>query len=140
MQPEVSQPAVQGSEQLPMPPTQGGERVPALPPLETGIEKGAERVEQVAEARASAADAAAVGAAPQAQAPAAPVADGTITDDTTTPAVAADQDVIEKEWVDKAKQIIASTKDDPHVRSSKVNELQRDYLKKRYGKVLGSDS
>ena len=30
------------------------------------------------------------------------------------PALAGDDDVIEKEWVDKAKQIIAETKDDPY--------------------------
>jgi Txe/YoeB family toxin of Txe-Axe toxin-antitoxin module len=56
----------------------------------------------------------------------------------TTPLVAADEDLIEKEWVDKAKEIIQQTKDDPHTRSQKVNELQRDYLQKRYGKVIGA--
>ena len=56
----------------------------------------------------------------------------------TTPLVAADEDLIEKEWVDKAKQIIEQTRDDPHARTQKVNELQRDYLQKRYGKVVGA--
>jgi len=30
-----------------------------------------------------------------------------------TPLVAADEDLIEKEWVDKAKKIVEATKDDP---------------------------
>lgn len=59
--------------------------------------------------------------------------------DDDTPAVAADDDVIEKEWVDKAKKIIASTKDDPYRREREVGKLQADYLQKRYGKNLGRD-
>lgn len=57
--------------------------------------------------------------------------------DDANPAVAADDDLIEKEWVDKAKKIIAETKDDPYLREREVTRLQADYLKKRYGKELG---
>ncbi len=57
-----------------------------------------------------------------------------------SPAVAADDDLIEKEWVDKAKQIISSTRDDPARREKEVGRLQADYLKKRYGKELGAAS
>jgi hypothetical protein len=53
------------------------------------------------------------------------------------PATAADDDLIEKEWVDKAKKIIADTADDPHRREEAISQLQRDYLRKRYGKELG---
>jgi hypothetical protein len=60
--------------------------------------------------------------------------------DDDLPAVAADEDLIEKEWVDKAKKIIAETKDDPHQREKEVGRLQADYLKKRYGKELGASS
>lgn len=60
--------------------------------------------------------------------------------DDDLPAVAADEDLIEKEWVDKAKQIISSTRDDPARREKEVSRLQADYLKKRYGKELGSPS
>lgn len=60
------------------------------------------------------------------------------TDD--TPAVAADEDLIEKEWVDKAKQIISETRDDPAARERQVGKLQSDYLKKRYGKELGASA
>ena len=57
-----------------------------------------------------------------------------------SPAVASDDDLIEKEWVDKAKQIISSTRDDPARREKEVGRLQADYLKKRYGKELGTAS
>ncbi len=59
-------------------------------------------------------------------------------DDTTVgPTIANDDDVIEKEWVDKAKKIIADTQNDPYRREQEVNKLQIDYLRKRYGKELG---
>ena len=54
------------------------------------------------------------------------------------PSVANDDDLIEKEWVDKAKKVIADTKDDPYRREQEVNRLQADYLAKRYGRQLGS--
>lgn len=57
---------------------------------------------------------------------------------TDTPALASDEDLIEKEWVDKAKKIIAQTKDDPYRREQEVSKLQADYLRKRYGRELGT--
>ncbi len=57
---------------------------------------------------------------------------------TDAPLVANDDDLIEKEWVDKAKKIITETRDDPHRREREVGKLQVDYLKKRYGKDLGA--
>ena len=54
------------------------------------------------------------------------------------PVVAGDDDLIEKEWVDKAKKIILETRDDPFKREQEVNRLQADYLRKRYGKELGN--
>lgn len=134
MQPETNRAPV-GPEQLPMPPVPNGERIPTLPTPEGGIESGADRKEQTAEATAAAADVAATGA------PTMPLAQSdpaSTTTTTTSPLVAADEDVIEKEWVDKAKQIVEKTKNDPHARANGVNELQKDYLKKRYGKVLGA--
>ncbi|MCB9819870.1 hypothetical protein H6796_01000 [Candidatus Nomurabacteria bacterium] len=61
-----------------------------------------------------------------------------VTDDNLGPAVANDDDLIEKEWVDQAKKIIAQTRDDPHAQEAQVGRLQEDYLQKRYGKTLGS--
>ena len=52
------------------------------------------------------------------------------------PVQAADDDIVEKEWVDKAKKIVAQTKDDPYNQEKEVSKLQADYLKKRYGKEL----
>lgn len=54
----------------------------------------------------------------------------------SNPPVASDDDVIEKEWVDKAKKVIAETKDDPYKQEQEVHKLQADYLKKRYGKEV----
>lgn len=54
------------------------------------------------------------------------------------PLVANDDDLIEKEWVDKAKKIIVETKDDPYKREQEVGRLQADYLRKRYGRELGA--
>lgn len=59
----------------------------------------------------------------------------TVSDD--MPIIAADEDLIEKEWVDRAKKIIAETKDDPYKREQEVKRLQVDYVKKRYGKSIG---
>jgi len=141
MQPENSHNAPQGAEITPAPPSVGPENIPSLPSLEAAPLKGMERFEQAAEAGARASDAAASAstAATVAQ-PAAPVQApiDPVAPPSSTPLVAADEDLIEKEWVDKAKEIIQQTKDDPHARTAKVNELQRDYLQKRYGKVVGA--
>ena len=65
----------------------------------------------------------------------------TIINDTTTivnsPIIANDDDLIEKEWVDRAKKIVSETRDDPHKQEEAVSKLQVDYLKKRYGREIG---
>ena len=77
---------------------------------------------------------------PTAPLPAAPVAPQTQppTSDPVddNPLVAADEDLIEKEWVDRAKKIIADTKHDPYEQEQAINRLQADYQKKRYGREL----
>jgi hypothetical protein len=119
---------------MPLPPAPNAERVPVMPAPEQGIERTAERKEQAAEARAAVSDFAAPVAA------ATPAVDPVQSDASATagPVVAANDDVIEKEWVDRAKDIVAKTKDDPHARADQVNTLQKDYLQKRYGKVIGA--
>jgi hypothetical protein len=52
------------------------------------------------------------------------------------PMIADDVDVLEKEWVDKAKRIVSATKDDPHQQEKEVSKLQADYLMKRYNKKI----
>jgi hypothetical protein len=58
--------------------------------------------------------------------------DGTV----PTPPIADDVDLIEKEWVYKAKEIVARTKDDPYNQNKQMNQVKADYLKKRYNKEL----
>jgi hypothetical protein len=47
-----------------------------------------------------------------------------------------DNDLIEKEWVNKAKQIVERTRDDPYKQSEDLTIFKADYLKKRYGKTI----
>lgn len=58
------------------------------------------------------------------------------TADLGAPLVAADEEVIEQEWVQKAKKIVADTKDDPYRQEQEVGRLQAEYIKKRYGKDI----
>ena len=103
---------------------------------EKGLEEGAEKKERVSEAAAAIADSGFPTTLPT------PVVDDTTQDVTTTiaqnnaqgtPLVANDDDLIEKEWVDKAKKIITETKEDPYSREEAVNKLQKEYQQKRYG-------
>ena len=73
-------------------------------------------------------------APPAVQAP----ASTTSTDD--TPLIAGDDDLIEKEWVDKLKRIITLTRDDPYERARVIAQLQADYLKKRYNREMGQSN
>lgn len=67
---------------------------------------------------------------------AAPVAAPT----TATPAHAEDVDVIEKEWVDAAQDVVKKNADDPQKEEEGFEDLQVDYLKKRYGKDIKKPS
>lgn len=49
------------------------------------------------------------------------------------PEVAADQDAIEPEWVEKAEQVVTATAGNPYEEEEGIEALQIDYLKKRYG-------
>lgn len=55
-----------------------------------------------------------------------------------SPSIANDDDLIEKEWVEKAKKVLSETKDDPYRREQEVSRLQEDYIMKRYGRKLGT--
>jgi hypothetical protein len=46
---------------------------------------------------------------------------------------AADQDIIEPEWVNKAEQVVANTAGNPYAEEEGIEDLQIDYLKQRYG-------
>ena len=56
------------------------------------------------------------------------------------PDIAADIDVIEKEWVDKAEAIIAKTVGDPHAEEEEIEDLTIDYMKKRYDKDVSKSN
>lgn len=52
----------------------------------------------------------------------------------TLPPAAQDNDLIEKEWVEKAKQIVEHTRDNPYEQQRALAEMKADYMKKRYNK------
>jgi hypothetical protein len=52
------------------------------------------------------------------------------------PTAADDGDLIEKEWVNKAKEIVARTIDDPYKQSKELTVFKADYMQKRYGKSI----
>lgn len=54
------------------------------------------------------------------------------------PEAAADSDLIEKEWVLKAKQIVEKTAEDPFAQSEELGKMKSEYLKKRYNKDIGT--
>lgn len=125
-------------EQLATQERRNAEKTPILDTPENTVADGVEAYERKSEADAIRADIGLTTVLPT------PVI-GTTTDDTAddtnlsnNPAVANDDDLIEKEWVDKAKKIVAETRDDPHLQDEKVNKLQADYLKKRFGRELGA--
>ena len=57
-----------------------------------------------------------------------------------TPSMAADNDLIEKDWVEAAKRIINDNKQDPYMQSKAMTALRQDYMKKRYGKDIRTAS
>lgn len=65
-----------------------------------------------------------------------PALTATPTGVSSLPAIADDNDLIEKEWVDKAKQIVNQTKEDPHLQNKEIGKMRVDYLKKRYNKEV----
>lgn len=53
-----------------------------------------------------------------------------------SPQIADDVDLIEKEWVEKAKEIVEKTKENPYLQNKAISEIKADYIKKRYNKDL----
>lgn len=132
---EPRQDAAPGRGELPISPVPGIESpLGAGPEVKTGATVEQHPVSQ------------SVGAAQQAVQAAMPVlptpvtatmSDDAASADVTLPIVANDDDLIEKEWVDKAKEIIATTKDDPYRREQEVSKLQIEYIRRRYGREIG---
>lgn len=78
--------------------------------------------------------------APSASAPTTPVPDPAVTQAAVAAAsddlAADDADLIEKEWVSRAKTIVEQTKNDPHLQNKQMNKMKAEYIKKRYNKDL----
>jgi Txe/YoeB family toxin of Txe-Axe toxin-antitoxin module len=55
------------------------------------------------------------------------------------PSMADDVDLIEKEWVERAKQIVEQTKHDPYQQNEAMMKMKTDYLKKRYNRDIKRD-
>ena len=58
---------------------------------------------------------------------------------TTRDLKAADGDLIEKEWIHRAKAIVDKTKDDPHQQKSEMSKVKADYIQKRFNKAVKTD-
>lgn len=54
-------------------------------------------------------------------------------------AAAQDGDRIEKEWVDKAKAVIAHTQDDPFRQKDQMSRVKAEYIQKRFNKTIKTD-
>jgi hypothetical protein len=50
-----------------------------------------------------------------------------------------DTDLIEKEWVDKAKRIVERNRDDPYKQSEEITGVRAEYMKKQYNKTIKLD-
>lgn len=59
-----------------------------------------------------------------------------IDESSTFPQIADDNDLIEKEWVQSAKKIVARTSNDPHLQNQVISRFKADYLKKRFNKDI----
>ena len=52
------------------------------------------------------------------------------------PATARDIDLMEDEWLKDLKRMVVETKGDPYAREVRFKEMQMDYLKKRYNRII----
>ncbi|PJE65447.1 hypothetical protein COU91_01570 [Candidatus Saccharibacteria bacterium CG10_big_fil_rev_8_21_14_0_10_47_8] len=78
--------------------------------------------------------------------PAAPPPVAPVADDTSQPVSSAtrdlhaeESDLIEKEWVQRAKHIVSSTQDDPYKQKSEISKAKADYIQKRFNKTIKVD-
>lgn len=54
-------------------------------------------------------------------------------------AAAADSDHIEPIWVNKVKDTVARTREDPYIQSNEVSKIKADYNLKRFNKQIKTD-
>ncbi len=118
------------------PPEQTGEALPEVHALPTQEKEASQAVELTPVSQGFVDPVAAQTAIPLHVQPPSPVPLPPTTTTATTPLIADDNDLIEKEWVEKAKQIVEQTKNDPHLQNEEINKVKADYLKKRYNHDL----
>lgn len=70
---------------------------------------------------------------------AAPPQDVTKPVPTDPKSIADDAERIEREWVDKVKNIIAQTQDDPHLQKEQMSKVKAEYIQKRFNKTIKTD-
>lgn len=108
-----------------------------LPASATGTpEQGQGRAEQASSPQPAAPQAAMPVSLPQVLPPTATGQPSATAPTATTPPIADDSDLIEKEWVHRAKQIVERTRDDPYKQSEELTGVKVDYMKKRYNKTI----
>lgn len=78
----------------------------------------------------------AIPAAPPVMPPTPPAPSPTSSAPTASLSASDDTDLIEKEWVDKAKAIVERTRNDPYKQSEELTMVKADYMKKRYNKTI----
>jgi len=140
MQPELS-PGSRSPEQQPIPQMESYEVPPNFASPETLHTVSPERVEQRSAVELAPPPPPVAAPLQQVAMPTIqPLVDDTLSPLVANPTAANDDDVIEKEWVDRAKQVILQTKDNPYAREKAIGELQRDYLSKRYGRQVGASN
>jgi hypothetical protein len=50
-----------------------------------------------------------------------------------------DKDLIEKQWVEKAKNIVTTNREDPYKQKNEMSRVKADYIQKRFGKTIKTD-
>lgn len=75
-----------------------------------------------------------------AQVPTDPMADPAVASQTVPAgdptASDADNDELDREWIEKAKAIVEQTKHDPRLESNELSKVKADYLRIRYNKQI----
>lgn len=49
-----------------------------------------------------------------------------------------DESTIEQQWIEKVKQVVVRTQDDPFMQNKLLSELKAEYLETRYGRPTGA--
>lgn len=137
------EPNSQEAGSVPMPPAMPEELRPAMNPGEKPGFSGGEQLPAAPEMASPAPVTQSIPTAPAIPmpfppaAPASPPANDVsgATASTTVP-VMDDQDLIEKEWVNKAKQIVERNREDPYKQTEELTVFKAEYMKKRYGKTI----